>query len=145
MTVVNSSIVINASREEVDQIAVHTPSRVPEWFPGIQTFEPDNIYPAVGGKVKVKYKASGITFDITITVLEYEPLVKFVQEMDGMISGVQTWTYGDAAGGTQVNVSFDYHMPGGGVGKIVDKLIVERINKQNIEKSVENLKAVVEG
>jgi uncharacterized membrane protein len=65
--------------------------------------------------------------------------------MDGMISGVQTWTYGDAAGGTQVNVSFDYHMPGGGVGKIVDKLIVERINKQNIEKSVENLKSVIEG
>jgi hypothetical protein len=36
-------------------------------------------------------------------------------------------------------------MPGGGLGKIADKLVVERMNTSNLEKSLENLKAYFEG
>jgi hypothetical protein len=36
-------------------------------------------------------------------------------------------------------------MPGGALGKIVDKLVVERMNARNLEASLENLKALVGG
>jgi hypothetical protein len=36
-------------------------------------------------------------------------------------------------------------MPGGGLGKIADKFVVERMNISNLEKSLENLKTLVEG
>ena len=42
-------------------------------------------------------------------------------------------------------MSFEYEMPGGGVGKLVDRLLAERMNAQNLEKSLENLKALAEG
>jgi hypothetical protein len=36
-------------------------------------------------------------------------------------------------------------MPGGGIGQAVNKLIVEKMNAENLEKSLASLKVVVEG
>jgi uncharacterized membrane protein len=46
---------------------------------------------------------------------------------------------------TRVDLTFDYEMPGGGLGKIADKLVVERTNDKNAETSLANLKALAEG
>jgi hypothetical protein len=35
-------------------------------------------------------------------------------------------------------------MPGGGLGQAVNKLMVEKMNAENLEKSLENLKTLVE-
>jgi hypothetical protein len=36
-------------------------------------------------------------------------------------------------------------VPGGGLGKIADKLVIERMNADNLEKSLANMKAILEG
>jgi len=36
-------------------------------------------------------------------------------------------------------------MPGAALGKVLDKLVVERMNAKNLEKSLSNLKSLVEG
>ena len=41
-------------------------------------------------------------------------------------------------------MKIEYQMPGGGVGKIVDRLFVEKMNVKNLEDSLKNLKALVE-
>ena len=46
--------------------------------------------------------------------------------------------------GTRVTMRFEYEMPGGGVGKLFDRLVVERMNAQNLERSLENLKRLLE-
>jgi uncharacterized membrane protein len=65
--------------------------------------------------------------------------------MEGMISGIYEAIIKPEETGTRFTLKFDYEMPGGGVGKVVDKLVVERMNTKNLEESLENIKALVEG
>jgi uncharacterized membrane protein len=68
-----------------------------------------------------------------------------VNKMEGMITGTNRLAFTPEGEGTRVTMSFEYEMPGGGVGKLVDRLLAERMNAQNLEKSLENLKALAEG
>jgi uncharacterized membrane protein len=61
-----------------------------------------------------------------------------------MIMGKSRWFYTPEEEGIRVNCRFEYDMPGGSIGQAVNKLVVERMNVQNLEKSLENLKTVVE-
>jgi uncharacterized membrane protein len=65
-------------------------------------------------------------------------------KMDGMITGSNRWRYGPEGSGTRVTATFDYEMPGGGVGQMLNKLVVEKMNAENLEKSLQNLKSLVE-
>jgi ligand-binding SRPBCC domain-containing protein len=66
-------------------------------------------------------------------------------QMSGMMVGTQEWSYTPEGGQTRLTALVEYEMPGGALGKIADKLVVERMNTRNLEKSLENLKALVEG
>ena len=61
-----------------------------------------------------------------------------------MITGTNRWDMAQEGNGTKVTLTIDYEMAGGGLGKIADKLIVERMNDKNAATSLENLKAIVE-
>jgi uncharacterized membrane protein len=64
--------------------------------------------------------------------------------MDGMITGTNRWVYSPAGDDTQVTATLEYELPGGGIGQAINKLLVEKMNAENLEKSLSNLKAVVE-
>ncbi|MBN1679852.1 MAG: SRPBCC family protein [Anaerolineae bacterium] len=145
MTVIEISIFINRSPEDITDFTAYQPERLPEWFEGVETVEWDDNYPEVGSQLKVTYKAAGLTLHTTGTVVEFIPGEKYVAQYEGMASGLQTWTYTPENGGTHITLHFDYEMGGGGLGKIADKLIVERQNTRNFEQSLANLKAWLEG
>jgi uncharacterized membrane protein len=145
MAKVENSIVIAASTDEIDAVALDG-ARLPEWYVGIEKAAPDDMYPEVGGKVELVYKAAGASFNITLTVTELVRGGHIAYKMEGMMTGTQRWTHepqGD--GSTLTTAVIDYQMPGGALGKIADKLVVERMNAKNLEQSLENLKATVEG
>jgi uncharacterized membrane protein len=118
---------------------------LPEWYSGIQEATPDNTYPEVGGTVAAVYKAAGVNFKIKMTSKEYVRGQVLATEMEGMITGTNRWLYTPEGEGTQVSVTFEYEMPGGGIGQAVNKLIIEKMNAENLEKSLQNLKKLVEG
>lgn len=144
MATIKKSIVINASTEEIDNYAIDA-NTYPQWFAGVESVEVDGTFPEVGGMVNLKYKSAGLTLDMTMKSLAIEHGSSLTIEMDGMISGTQSWLYEAADGGTKVNCTFDYNMKGGGLGAIADKLVAERMNTQNLEKSLASLKQIVEG
>jgi len=143
MTTLERSIVINAAPEDIDKISTD-PNRLPEWYAGIQEAKPDGTYPQVGGTVESVYKAVGISFKIKMTSEEYVQGQRMQSRMDGMISGINRWTYQPEGDGTRLTAIFEYEMPGGGLGQAVNKLMVEKMNAENLEKSLKNLKALVE-
>jgi len=120
MTVLERSIVIKGTAAEIDAITSDG-DRLPEWYAGITKATADGIFPDPGGIVEMKYKSAGITAGV------YEEIFEPVDD------------------GTRFTLKFDYEMPGGGVGKLVDKLFVERMNAKNLEESLENMKTLVEG
>ncbi len=144
MTTVERSIVINATPETINAISTD-PNRLPDWYAGVQEVKPDGQYPQVGGAIDTVYKAMGINFKMKMTSEEYVPGQSMRISMDGMITGSNRWVYQPEGDSTRVTVTFEYEMPGGGVGQSINKLVVERKNTENLEKSLENLKAVVEG
>jgi hypothetical protein len=144
MTTLERSILIHASPGEIDAITLDG-WRLPEWYAGIQQAEPDDVYPHPGGVVHTNYKAAGVNFNITMTSLEHVHGQSLTLQMDGMISGTSRWAYAPEGDGTRIVVTFEYEVPGGGLGQALDRLLIERMNAENLERSLENLKALVEG
>lgn len=62
----------------------------------------------------------------------------------GPLDGEHTWTYESVEGGTRVTVDMEYAVPGAALGKIADRLIVERMQARSFEQSLENLKMLCE-
>lgn len=143
MAVVQKSIVINAPWERVNEVATDG-NRLHEWFEGLASSQSDGTFPEAGGKVEAVYKAAGVSFNLTMTSTEYRPGEVLNMTMEGMLTGTQNWGYNHMDEQTEVYCTFDYQVPGGGLGAIADKLVVERVNSQNLEKSLENLKKLIE-
>jgi carbon monoxide dehydrogenase subunit G len=143
MTTLERSILINAPVDAIEAITDDA-RRLPEWYAGIEQAEPDDVFPQVGGKVALVYKASGVTFNLTQTSVERVPGEGGVNQMEGMIAGTNRMTFEPEGEGTRVTMTFEYEMPGGGVGKLFDRLVVERMNAQNLERSLKNLKGLLE-
>ena len=144
MAKVERSILIKASVDQIDVIT-RDGKRLAEWYAGVEKAEPDDVYPNPGGKIVMTYKSGGAKFDITQTVLERTEGQGAKYQMEGMITGTNSWVFTPEGEGTLVKATFDYEMPGGVLGKLADKIIVERMNIENLEKGLENLKKLVEG
>jgi uncharacterized membrane protein len=142
-TVVEKSIVIHATPAEVDAVTLDG-NRLPEWYAGVQSAVPDAAYPEAGSTVNMVYRSSGVNFKMSMTSLRLVRGESLLLKMDGMITGKNRWFYTPEEEGTRVNCRFEYDMPGGSIGQAVNKLVIERMNVQNLEKSLENLKQVVE-
>lgn len=145
MAKIERSIVINTSWQNVDAVALDG-NRIPEWFSGVEKSEPDSIYPQIGGKVKLLYKAGPMSFDLTQTVLEYVPGSYILFRIEGgVIKGTSRWSHSPEGNGTRLTNILDYETQGGGLGAIADKILLERMNTDQMEKSLARLKQLVEG
>jgi hypothetical protein len=144
MTTVERSILINASTDAIDAVALDG-HRLSEWYVGIEQAAPDDLYPEVGGQVSLVYKAAAVTFSLTLTVQQLVRGHHISYQMSGMMVGTQEWSYTPGNGQTHLTAQVKYDMPGGALGKIADKLVVEGMNARNLEESLENLKKLAEG
>lgn len=144
MPVVEKSILINASPDAVDAVSLDA-NQMPEWYVGIAEAIADDVYPAAGGVVEAKYKVGGMSFDMTMKLTKIVRGDYGLFELTGMITGTNRWVYQEEGSGTRVTAIFKYEMPGGALGAMANKIIVERMNNQNLEQSLANLKALIEG
>ena len=144
MTTVERSVFINAPADAVSDISTD-PSRLPEWYSGIERAEPDGVFPERGGKVAVTYKAAGVKFDLTMHSVEHVEGERQINRMEGMIAGTNRWEYTPEGDGIRVTATFDYEIPGGVLGQMADKMVVEKMNTENLEKSLNALKTLAEG
>jgi uncharacterized membrane protein len=144
MAKVERSIVIKGTAAEIEAIT-NDIDRMPEWYAGVTKATSDGVFPEAGGKVEMEYKSAGITFKLSQTSLEYEYGKGGKYKLEGMISGTYEEILEAVDEGVRYTLKFDYEMPGGGVGVLVDKLVVEKMNAKNLEDSLTNVKALVEG
>lgn len=143
MTTLERSILINATTEAIDAVALNG-NRLPQWYTGMQEAQADNLYPQVGGTVETTYRTAGLNFKVKITSVQLTPGQSITLRMDGMITGTNRWVYQPEGEAVRVIATLDYEMPGGGLGQALNKLVVEKMNAENLEKSLANLKALVE-
>lgn len=143
MTRLERSIHIEGSSEDIDRYSLD-PNRLPDWYAGVERVEPDGVFPQPGGVVRMVYKAGPATLNIDMTSQELDRGSHALYRLDGMMEGTTRWTHIPEGDGTRLEAVFEYELPGGGLGKVADRLVVERMNAQNLEKSLESLKQLVE-
>jgi carbon monoxide dehydrogenase subunit G len=143
MAVVRHDVRINASPQETMAL-LSDASRWPDWYPGMTEVEITAPFPEQGGKVAFKVKSFGMSMSITETVLDYQPERLQLLQMEGMLSGRARWELTPDGDGTRLTTTFDYAMPAGVVGKLVDALIVKRMNDKTLEEALNNFKELAE-
>ena len=122
-----------------------TPANTGEWLVGFAPgSDPLPAEPAtLGTSFNAVFSMAGVTFDVTITYVEHEDGVYDVLRTEGGVSSTHTWRYEPEGGGTRVTATIEYEVPGSALGRIADRLIVERLNAKNLEQSLDNAKTVL--
>jgi len=143
MAVVQHDVQISAS-PQATMAVLSDASRWPDWYPGMTEIEITDPFPEQGGKVAFKVKSFGVSMPITETVVDYQPDKLQLLQMEGMLSGRARWELTPEGDGTRLTTTFDYAMPGGVLGKLVDVLMVKRMNDKTLEEALNNFKALAE-
>lgn len=146
MVHVERSIVIDAPLGKVVVLA-GDPHRWHTWFAGLS--EPDQVTGDGNADTVVEhhYLLMGMRFPVTTRVLERTLTTAESQwhaTIEGPFDGKQHWSYVAKDDTTQVTARLDYTVPGSLLGKIANRLLIERIQERNIEQTLANLKLLCE-
>ena len=145
MPSIRKSIEISASPENVFNY-VTNPSTQPEWIKFIQAVEitsGDGRSMGTTDQCVFKLGPRAQTLDAVWT--EYDPPRSFARkatsglEMDGRM------TFQSQDDGTHVEWTIQYKPPMGPLGAVTDALFMNRVFQNEIEESLESLKAQLEG
>ena len=138
-----ASIAINAPIETVFDV-VADPGKMAQYATSSVLTESKGKPDEVGSYSEFDYHVMGMTFHARMTVSEVDKPYRLVQEMSGSMPG--KWIWGLEQDGTAVKVDFciEYSVPSGILGKMANKLFLERMNQKNLEGTLQNLKIYCE-
>jgi coenzyme Q-binding protein COQ10 len=142
------SIHINAPADKVFEF-LDDPHNWPTFMVGLSG--PDKVTGenGVGQQVEWTFLMAGVHMhmDTRVTELRRDPDggAHVRGEFLGSSPGWQTWDLKPENGGTLVAMEEEYTVPGSVLGKVADRLIIERMNARDVHHSLENLKLLLEG
>ena len=142
MATVQRDVQLNASPSDAMAV-VSDASRWPDWYPGLTGVDIVAPFPQTGGSVAFQVKSAGVSNTLTETVLAYEPDRLLLFQMKGMLSGQARWELTPDGDGTRLTTTFDYDLPGGMLGKLLDALIIKRLNGRSLQAALGNLQSLV--
>ncbi len=146
MTRIERAIGINRPPEAVFDILIDL-DRLPEWATiVVETKDAPDPPIRSGSTFRQTIKVIGIPLESTWRVIELERSrhVTYVALAPGGGRLALRQTIIPLGDGSRVQMEVDYDLPGGLLGDIADHVFVERHNEGEAERSLENLKRLVE-
>ena len=137
------TITINAPIEKVFD-AISDPEKVTQYASSSVLTGAEGKPDELGSYAEFDYHVVGMKFHARMTVSEVDKPHRLVQEMSGAMPGKWTWGLTQDDQAVKVDFSIDYIFPGGILGKIADRLFMGRMNKNNIGRTLQNLKVFCE-
>ncbi len=121
--------------------------RLPEWATIVVDSRDASARPLTAGcTFRQTIRVMGRELDTEWRVTEFEPARRLAHEataaMGGHLAMTQTITPRD--GGTRVQLEVDYELPGGFLGDLLDAAGVEAHNEREAERSLQNLKELLD-
>ncbi len=144
MAKVNKSILIKAPVEEVFSF-MDAVERQPEWLPSMIEVWDITDWPGLGTRWNWVFKMVGLRFEGESLVSEYVRNERIVVETSGGIDSAWRWLFRPEDNGTRIDLTVEYNVPGFILGRIADRLVVEKLNERETESALVNIKALVEG
>lgn len=147
MAHLSKSMFIGAPVEKIDGI-VRDPRKWPGFWVGMA--DPESVKGEGGPGTVVSFEL--VTFGLKthetqrVVAERHDPdgSTHWRWEFEGATRGWITCDHVPADGGTQITTEFDYTPPLSVVGKVVDLLVLERVQRRDFNASLENLKELAE-
>ena len=146
MAHLKKSIFVNAPVEEVYAFA-RDPKRWATWYIGLSEPKSQTGEGEAGTVIEHALLMAGVEFALKTTVLEdhiSSEGARWRGQGEGAFAAEQTWTYTPKDNGTEVTADVEYTVPGRALGKVADRLLIERMNANGLEQTLENLKLLCE-
>ena len=147
MSHIYKTILINAPIDKLYNFA-RDPQHWNTFFIGLGAPEEVKGTGTAGTVAKFPYAIAGVPFPVTIRVND-EKLVGtkafWKATIEGPLAGNIEWNYmAKTNGETEVTLDINYTVPGKLLGKITDKLLIERMQEKAAAATLENLKLLCE-
>lgn len=97
-----------------------------------------------GKRVRYTYSMVAVPLDGTVEAVEYDPPNGIVWKLTGAIEGEIRQKYEPEDGGTRVTYAADYRIPVPVFDRVAAPLL-RRYNEREVRRTLENLKAAMEG
>lgn len=143
---INQTIKIGKTPEEVYTVA-RNPSHWSTWFAGLSGPNQLTGSGEKGTVAEFTYNLVGFHFPVTVEVTEDHASsegCRWSSNIRGPLEGSQTYHYLPVEGGTELKMEMEYTIPGKALGKIANRLIIERMQEKSAHQSLENLKILCE-
>ncbi len=99
-----------------------------------------------GARVEAAGTVFGVQYKTVLEIIEFVPNKRFVSRSTEGVKSTSTWQFKSLPdGGTEVTFTSDYNLPGGFLGRFMDKLVMEKEIEKNTVQTLVNLKKVLEG
>jgi coenzyme Q-binding protein COQ10 len=147
MAHLTESLFIDAPVDRVDDI-VRDPGQWPKFWVGME--EPDRIDGDGGPGTKVQFNLymMGVRMHETEETVDEkhnaDGSTDWRWKFDGTTSGWLTCHHEPIGDGTTITTEFDYTLPGSVLGKVADRLVIEKMQSRDFRHSLENLKLLAE-
>jgi uncharacterized protein YndB with AHSA1/START domain len=146
MGTVTQTIVIARPPEAVYDLAWR-PERATEWITGMvatSNVRPGDPETGLGCQFDWTYRMLGLTFHGQNRIAEAERPHRLREESRGGLVSTWTWRFDPADGGTLVHITIRYTPPLGWLGRLLDPLLLTRVNQRSMDQTLANLKHLVE-
>ena len=146
MAEIVKAIDINAPVEKVFNYVADAHNAL-TYMPNFSRFQPvGQPESGLGAKVEAAGEMMGIHFNTVLEIIEFEDNRKLVSRSTQGIKSLSRWQFKPLPnGGTEVTFVSDYSLPGSMLGRLFDKLIMEKEVEKNTVQTLVNLKKVLEG
>lgn len=145
MTKISASLVINKPIQEVFDYAA-SPHNGPAFIPNLN--ENSNVVPeqpGVGQKFDWRFNMGGVDLKGNAEVTEYDAPHKVKIVTSGDSSSTWIYSFQEENGNTKVTLEVEYTVAETALQRLVNRVVVERLNQRTAEQSLENLKTILEG
>ena len=141
------SVHINAPVDKIDEFTEH-PNNWPTFMVGMSDINATTERSEVGSEVSFTVVMAGVHLHQSVRTVENrddpEGGGHWRGEFTGGQSGWMTMDFKPDDGGTLVIQEMEYTVPGSLLGRVADRLVIERMQERDMLHSLENLRLLME-
>lgn len=145
MTKIHRDTVVEADPARCFEF-IADPSLAPMFLSSLFSITPISVEPkGVGNRWGFEYDLFGVPLRGESECIEFNAPSKYAWKTVSGLEARFDYTFEPAGGGTKISLDVEYEVPDSALGKIGDKLVVERMNEHEADSAIKNLKTVLEG
>ncbi len=146
MGVVSQTIRIQQPPDIIYDLAWR-PERASEWIVGMvatANVQPGDPTTGLDCRFDWTYRMLGLTYHGQNRITAAERPLRLREESSGDLVSTWDWRLEPLADGTQVHLTINYTPPMGWLGRLLDPILLRRLNQRALDQTLTNLKQLLE-